>query len=181
MGLKTLSMEDITRTLLQEPHVTRFIREEWESPEIDFSMWFVSDREVARKYAGKLTDYLNFPYVEDDFKDHQARRDWRKQMAIKHHWFHDFYSKNPFRNNRINVAIESAKVLRFGYYGTNNYDLQSLIVGIEGFRTDGTYHNLAQNDKREIVYGLKANILILLTFLGEQSPQLVGKSAYKAV
>ena len=173
-------MDDIEGILLAEPHVTGFVREDCRTPEIDFSMWYSRDRESARKYTGKLIDYLNSPYVEDDFDDHNVRRDWRKQMAKKYPWFHGFYSKNPFRNNRINIAIESVRTLRLGYLGTNKNDLKRLIGGIEEYRTDDSYHHLPNDDKRELVYGLKVNVLLFLAFLGDQSPRVAGKQTYRA-
>jgi hypothetical protein len=180
MGSQLITMGDIEAIFLQEPHVTRFVREDCRTPPIDFSMWYSRDRESARKYTGTLIDYLNSPYVEDDFPDHDTRREWRKQMAKKHPWFHGFYSKNPFRNNRIAVVIESTRALRLGYLGTNKNDLKSLICGIEEHRTDDSYHHLPQDDKREMVYGLKVNVLLLLTFLGYQTPQMVGQPKLKA-
>jgi hypothetical protein len=38
-------------------------------------------------------------------------------MNSKYPWFLDFYSKNPFRNNSVNVVINSAGLLVLDYVG----------------------------------------------------------------
>lgn len=169
-------MENIERLLLEEPCVTKFVKEEWDLPQIDFSLWKEGFRSKAEKYYNKVVSYLDSSYVEDSFTDHNSRRDWRKEMYAKHDWFHDFYSKHPFRNNRINVVMESARMLRLDYIGENRDELMNLIEQITRTMIDGEYYTLMTIDqKQDYVSDLKEGLNDILEFLGNQSELILKK------
>jgi hypothetical protein len=168
MEAEVISINGIERALFLEPHVTGFFIEDWPIPAVDLSLWFIRGRNASRRYLSSLANYLNSGYVEDDFTDHEERREWRSQMQKKYPEFHDFYSRNPLRNNRINIAVESARMLNRDYVGTDKGGVLTLSEQIAGFKTGEDYHQLPLEDKKSHVFGLKMSIFYFLGFLSEQ-------------
>jgi hypothetical protein len=44
-------------------------------PKIDFNLWTSNGQSYARKACHRISKYLVFPYVEDDFIGHDERRE----------------------------------------------------------------------------------------------------------
>jgi len=110
-------------------HIVIHPAEEWDLPsldEIDYSLW-EKGKGVKRLVLERLYRFLNGPYIEDNFKDHEERREWRSEMEGKYPWFYGYYAGNALRVNMMAQVAQSAmRLLRIGYKGQREEEFEAL-------------------------------------------------------
>ncbi|MBW2978267.1 hypothetical protein KY331_05460 [Candidatus Woesearchaeota archaeon] len=163
---------NIEEILLEDPHVINIHPgETWAFPELDYSLWAEEEREEAKDDLQCLKDFLEAPYIVDDFDNHKARRAWRGEQEEKHKWFNEYYQTNVLKYGATAVrAIAPLRYIASGYTGNNKQKLIGLINEAQQmYGPSKEYVKLSTQEKVEFMRELKKKIFKVFEFLGEQS------------
>lgn len=115
-----VSISEIERILLEDPHITAIHKDEWDIPEIDYSNWAMGDSKYAQGSSDILKRYLGMPYIEDDFDNHELRREWRTELEHKYSWFKDYYEANSIRSAKLGAVSITLEALEDDYIYIGN-------------------------------------------------------------
>jgi len=159
--------------LLADSHVIEILYDSWEPVDIDYKRLFGNRSETASKFITKINEWLDSPYIVDDFgTDHLgARKDWRLAYAESNPEVYHFLNTNVLRRNAISKAM-FLELLPKSYFGQNKDELVELISRFKArilSLPNGKYDAWPNVDKKLYVRSLKEDAYKILKFLEGQS------------
>lgn len=173
---KKLSLNGMERILLRDHHIKAIKHDKpKEVPEINSALFAPPDREGDNERIECLKEFLDSPYIIDDFgiggEDHDLRREWRQQMEDRYTWFRDYYLTNALKINRILEASTSLRHLQLDYIGTNKRKFKELVGRKQALSNKKYDPSMNLNERIRYVKGLKDLVYDVLIFLSEQRPK----------
>jgi len=165
-----LAYSEFERILIEDKHVVDFIPgEKWDVPEIDFTLF--SRPDDARNVIDVFVEYLNSYYIIDDFKhDHRARREWRKEIELKHPGFSKLYQNNALKIGGQLPAYNLNTEQLFGMYQGDKKALArpaaELIIVCNQCMEN--WEKQSPTDQVEYCKLIKNEMYKLITFLSDQ-------------
>lgn len=162
---------ELERRLLEVPHVIAIHHYDKQAPDVDLSLWKEGERKYVQKALNRLASFLQRPMIEDDFKYHPDRIDWKNELLKRGHDLLDYYQNNSLRINYISSLQQTEYYLIDSYLGTNKSKLSRLARYVSRMSLEGGYVSWTIKRKKKFVTKLKDKILELLIFLLEQKPK----------
>ena len=161
----------IERLLNSDPNIEIMPAENWTIPDVNLGLW-QKDYQIHRKnFLDYTVEYLNLPYIKDNFIEHGDRKKWLRDMDEKFAGFEDFYNQNALRYNSQYPISLLMPYPDEQYIGTNkddflklNHDLNSLIIPAS------EYNRLTSSKRLTHVKYTKNKVYDMLEFLAGQEP-----------
>lgn len=175
-------VKPIEEILKQDPHIKAIHpAEEWDIPEIDYSLFKKENREIQREAIKRLKDYLNGPYIVDDFADHGQRRDWKGQLKETYTGFYDYYKNNAIKINSVHAVRSAMNILRDDYKDENPQEFQMLTEKVINmtFINFEQYDSKSNQEKIEFAKQVKAEVYKVLKFLSK--PKIVPQKEFESL
>ncbi len=97
-------------------------------------------------YFQFLIDFLNMPYIFDNFSDHEKRRVWRRKLDEEERIFYEF---NLLRLNHAGQVLQIAQILRYKYPGKFEIDLNQIDGMLLEMQSE--WDNLTQSEKQKYI------------------------------
>jgi hypothetical protein len=163
-----LKDSDIEKILSEEQHIIRIHpSEKWDDFLVDASYWPSEKRELAVKSARYIHDYMNFPYIEDDFGiDHFERREWQAEMVLDFgSELYYFFSRNSLKAGFAYFVLGAQLMgINDQYIGPDNAGFKEKIRNVgKGLPPKKEYVlELSTEQKIETMHALKCRIDNLL-------------------
>ena len=126
----------IEERLKADPHVRIIPGEEWDFPEIDYSVFKEEEQGRARKAVSHLQEYLSMRYVIEEFDTHADRRRWRNTFCMSIAGQYDtpeeamaardcanlHFNKNALKRNAIGFLFTSIFLIKKAYVPESEHD-----------------------------------------------------------
>jgi hypothetical protein len=143
--------------------------EDWVFREIDYDLFNPQYKDSVEETVKDLESELKCPYIVDHFKDHTARRRWRKTLPAEER---KLIEENALRINNIVCLSQMIYILAETYNGPNkeriNEEHQQIDQLLEGF--DSTiYDQMTSQEKITFVQRIKRHAYAVLESLAEES------------
>lgn len=145
--------------------------EKWDLPNIDYSLWSKKRREHKKRNIRQLEDFLQQPYIVDDFgNNHIARRTWRKLLELKYSWFSDYYEKNALKWGSTQLVFLVMETLPSSYLGQDLEQLKSLTENVMGMveNKEKEYSLKSNQEKMDYMKQIKKEAYGILKFLSQE-------------
>ena len=162
-------MSNIEKILMNNDHIIKIHpAEEWEDFHLNSEKWNKSSKKLALKSAQILKEYLNMPYIEDNFgSEHHERREWEEKLESQYgNGMYEFLKNNALKGEFPYFTLTAQLMgLEEGYL-EDKKDLKVKFDEIyETIPNKKDYHFMPTNEKIKNLKNLKNKIHSLLKFL----------------
>ena len=168
--VRRFSESHMENVLLRDSHVISITHGKLRDvPSVDYLLFSADERDLAEENIMTLGQYVNSPYIRDNFRDHGDRQNWRDRMCKKYTWFHDYYNTNAYKSNSLLAVSLALDKISSAYIGKNRRKLRELLKREEDMRSE-PYDDFTLTQKRTYIRRVKQVVYDVLVFLSSQSP-----------
>ena len=181
-------MKSIEELLDADEHICHIIlSEEWDFPEIDYSLIGIDPERAERILVTPLKKLLAYPHIVDDFEGvsgDREREKWVENFAKtaekEGHYFDkvmNHLSENSLRRHKLSGIMVQAWTLRDLYQGEDTAQLDQLSQEISSYLEEirHAYIHRPNQEKDQIAVEIKQLAYQVLQFLSK--PESLSESA----